>query len=300
MKGELSELEFELKRLLTPKPSKRKRKGKGKTKRPEEPRRSTKSELAYGFDYDISTSKKVKSRWGDKYNIALYGRLGLHCYNFQKGTNYRFVRWQKYSTALTADVDYYITLEAMDPARPKTVFGHCDSVFSFQTMLSDAGRTDGIYITWTTLAARGKCKEALDDEFDEDTIDDFYKSGVLKWLSDEAMAGDNKKYYVVQESELRENDWLQLFMEIGFFSKAKRRLGASPPLEIKKVVIETNEEYITEAREKLKAKNAIYYISYKYIGDPSSVWAGDHKSILRKTMDGKPGHMCLEVADDEE
>ena len=29
-------------------------------------------------------SRLVKSTWGDDYDIALYGRLGLHCHNFQK------------------------------------------------------------------------------------------------------------------------------------------------------------------------------------------------------------------------
>ena len=29
-------------------------------------------------------SMLVKSTWGDDYDIALYGRLGLHCHNFQK------------------------------------------------------------------------------------------------------------------------------------------------------------------------------------------------------------------------
>lgn len=74
-------------------------------------------------------------------------------------------------------------------------------------------------------------------------------------------------------------------------------MDAPPLLEIKNVVIETKEEYTTEACEKLKAKNAIFYISFKYNGDPSTGWgAGDHKAIIRKTMDGRLGHMCLEVA----
>lgn len=72
-------------------------------------------------------------------------------------------------------------------------------------------------------------------------------------------------------------------------------LEAYTPLEIKKVVIETNEQDTTKA---LKARNAIYYVSYKCIDDdPSTGWPGDHKAIIRKTMDGKPEHMFLEVTD---
>jgi hypothetical protein len=74
--------------------------------------------------------------------------------------------------------------------------------------------------------------------------------------------------------------------------KKNPELKVSPPLEINKVVVETKEDYITEAREKLHAENAIFYISYKYTGVSSS----DHKAIIRKTMDGVPEHMSLEIA----
>ena len=73
-------------------------------------------------------------------------------------------------------------------------------------------------------------------------------------------------------------------------------LDAYLPLELKNVVVETFEDYTTEPSEKLKADNAIFYISYKCCSDPSTPLAGDHRAIVRKTMDGKPGHMCLEVA----
>ena len=84
-------------------------------------------------------------------------------------------------------------------------------------------------------------------------------------------------------------------------------MDAYLPLELNKVVVETLEDYTTEAREKLKADNAIFYISYKCSTDPFSVTlsgyphlsttlAGDHLAVVRKTMDGKPEHMSLEVS----
>ena len=71
--------------------------------------------------------------------------------------------------------------------------------------------------------------------------------------------------------------------------------------------METLEDYTTEAHEKLKADNAIFYISYKCCTDPFSVTlsgyphlsttlAGDHLAVVRKTVDGKPEHMSLEVS----
>nr|VDD00794.1 unnamed protein product [Brassica oleracea] len=114
------------------------------------------------------------------------------------------------------------------------------------------------------------------------------------WFSHDAFALDSKKYYVVPESELHDNDWLQLLMEVAFFSKADRCLDAYLPLELNSVVVETFED---KPRDKLMANNAIYYLSYKCCVDPCSTpLAGNHLAMVRKTMDGKPGHMSLEVA----
>lgn len=252
--------------------------------------------LAYGFDlyYNDDPPTLVPCTWSKNYGIGLYGRIGLQCYNLQKGTNLKFKRLEKHSTKDTSFFSLYITLEATDPAT--------GSVCSFQTQFGDAGRriSLGARITWLTLASRIKqiYNQPIDDVWDEDTpgINEFYKVPMPKWFSDEARERDSKKYYVVPESELHDNDWLQLLMEVAFFSKADRCLDAYLPLELKNVVVETFEDYTTEPSEKLKADNAIFYISYKCCSDPSTPLAGDHRAVVRKTMDGKPGHMCLEVA----
>ncbi|CAN6919318.1 unnamed protein product [Brassica oleracea] len=267
--------------------------------------------LADGFDVNNSCypSRLVKSTWGDDYDIALYGRLGLHCHNFQKGTNFKFVRWEKFSVISTAYDYVYVTLDAKDPVS--------DSVFSFQTLLNEDSSSD-CPVMWSTLACRIKCKtdgcfcsvyiyiyrwefwfiensfkgdDRVDDHWDDTAVDDFYKGAMPKWLSDEELARDNKKYYVVRIRSC--NDWLHLFTEIAFFSKTNNVLTAPPPLEIENVVVVTKED-TDEGHEKLKAQNSIYYVIYKYNGE-SSEWARDHKAIIRKTMDGKPGHMYLEV-----
>ncbi|CAF2247084.1 unnamed protein product [Brassica napus] len=261
-------------------------------------------ELAYGFDVNYNKQLPptldhlypipVPSTWSKNYVVGLYGRIGLQCYNLQKGKNLKFKHLEKHSTELTGYFSYYITLEATDPAT--------GSVCSFQTQFSDAGSriSLGTRITWFTIASRIKQipNEPVDDEWEEDTpgINEFYKGPMPKWFSDEALERDSKKYYVVTESELHDNDWLQLLMEVAFFSKADRCLDAYLPLELNSVVVETLEDYTTEPSEKLKADNVIFYISYKCCSDPSTPLAGDHRAVVRKTMDGKPGHICLEVA----
>ncbi|XP_048606453.1 uncharacterized protein LOC106384827 isoform X1 [Brassica napus] len=108
----------------------------------------------------------------------------------------------------------------------------------------------GARITWFTIASRIKQirNEPVDDEWEEEDtpgIHEFYKVPMPKWFSDEALERDSKKYYVVPESDLHDNDWLQLLMEVAFFSKADRCLDAYLPLELKNVVVETFEYYTT-------------------------------------------------------
>ncbi|OAO95936.1 hypothetical protein AXX17_AT5G63390 [Arabidopsis thaliana] len=181
----------------------------------------------------------------------------------------------------------------------------CNSVFSFQTVFSAAGcyNQDTYHVQdWRVLACRPTCGKSVNEYFDRhEAMDPFYTGKMPKWLSDDALAFDNKKYYVVQESDLHENDWLLVFMEMVFLQENPVRIA---PLEINKVVVETKEDYMTEAREKLHAVNAIFYISYKCTGFPAdhkpitwrSDFVGDHKAVIRKTMDGIPGHMSLEIA----
>ncbi|XP_023635370.1 UPF0725 protein At3g44770-like [Capsella rubella] len=68
------------------------------------------------------------------------------------------------------------------------------------------------------------------------------------------------------------------------------------PLEIQKVVVETRgDQAETEPCEKLKAANAIFYVSFGCRNDPVTGKEANYRGVVRKTMDGKPGHMRLEV-----
>ncbi|CAL9227363.1 unnamed protein product [Arabidopsis halleri] len=233
--------------------------------------------------------KENRELWGDDDGPS--DPHGLMNSERAYGTKFKFECWEKFSSDYTCEVCIYLTFQARDPAS--------DSLISFQTLFSDGGCGADFTIEWRSLACRLKCNERLDDYWDDSgLIDDFYMGDMPKWLSDEALAADNKKFYVVQEPDFLENDWLYLYSEIAFYAKTDCNLTTSPRLEVKKVVIETKEEYMTEAREKLKAENAIFYIIYNYNGDDRAArgLVGDHRAIVRKTMDGKPGHMCLEVA----
>ncbi|CAF1712105.1 UPF0725 protein At5g63820-like isoform X1 [Brassica napus] len=245
--------------------------------------------VVYDADSDGSDIE-FRSESGDDYIIELYSRVGVQCHNLQKGTNFKFKSWEMFRIHVSSSDQLYITLEATDPAT--------GSVFSFQTVLFDYRRRSslGVRTFWLNLTSRIEPlrNERMDNVWDEDTVHELYKGPMPKWFSHDALALDSKKYYVVPESELHDNDWLQLLMEVAFFSKADRCLDAYLPLELNSVVVETFED---KPRDKLMAINAIYYLSYKCCVDPCSTpLAGNHLAIIRKTMDGKPGHMSLEVA----
>lgn len=97
-----------------------------------------------------------------------------------------------------------------------------------------------------------------------------------------------------------DNWWLHLFTEFAFYTKwygklRPRDVADCLPLETQNVVVETRGDAEREPLEKLKAANAVFYISFKCGDDPLTREVASYRAVVRKVMDGKPGHMCLEV-----
>ncbi|VVB11056.1 unnamed protein product [Arabis nemorensis] len=66
-----------------------------------------------GFDFDFSNLEWagfVPYR-GPSLKIDLFGKVGLHCYNMQKGTNLKFLTVHKYDSRITSILSHLITLE---------------------------------------------------------------------------------------------------------------------------------------------------------------------------------------------
>ncbi|RID47166.1 hypothetical protein BRARA_I03786 [Brassica rapa] len=83
--------------------------------------------------------------------------------------------------------------------------------------------------------------------------------------------------------ELKDNQWLYLYAEFALFSHSGDDLSAYMPFEMKKVVVQTKEDM------KLKSGNAVFYLSFKPRGGPEC------RGVVRRTTDGRHGHMCLEA-----
>ncbi|EFH56117.1 hypothetical protein ARALYDRAFT_903306 [Arabidopsis lyrata subsp. lyrata] len=200
---------------------------------------------------------------------TLFAKAGLHCYNLEKGKNLQFKTVVKVNAEIGSLYNSYSTSEVMDPVN--------NSLHTFQTLVTDAGKMNKARLILVTKICRIKPQ----------VPDVFYKGDMPNWpLNDAFIKGDKLlQFYEVKESELRDNEWLYLYAEAALFSEWHSDM--SVPFEMKKVVVQTKED--VESSMKLKSSNAIFYMSFKVGEGP------DCRGIVRKTSDGRTGHMCLEA-----
>ncbi|XP_024007265.1 UPF0725 protein At3g25080-like isoform X2 [Eutrema salsugineum] len=106
------------------------------------------------------------------------------------------------------------------------------------------------------------------------------------------------RFYVVQESELKDNDWIRLYMELAFVTTNRKdddnhKLSE---LEIVKVVVEARNKKLKGAINKLKgAINANIYIEYTQdLGESRR----KYRTKIRRVFDVRTGLLNL-VGDDQ-
>ncbi|XP_020871707.1 UPF0725 protein At4g29550 [Arabidopsis lyrata subsp. lyrata] len=128
--------------------------------------------------------------------------------------------------------------------------------------------------------------------FNKALVDDFFKGKMPDWMPEGALTGSNKlQYYEMKESEVEENkEWLHLYAELALLTlqgSELKTIQPVKPLELRKIVVRTKED--VESKKKVKAENAIFYISFK------NCCGRDYNVIVRRTTDGIPEHFSLEV-----
>ncbi|KAL0833948.1 hypothetical protein Bca101_085837 [Brassica carinata] len=277
-------------------------------------------QLTEGGPHTLQMPTRIKPKaWRFYYDRGLCARLALYCYNLQKGTacDFRFISQLHEQTHLYFTKSF-VTFEAVNPADR--------SPLTFETCVkhNDDQVTHVPNLWWETHICRveGKKKclkrypyrllmgvalpyyhkfffvwlkgsEEADYEWNDGAVHDYYKGEMPKWLSDDRQ----QRCYVVEQSELHDekNGWLPLLTEFAFFTKWNGPLSPGEiedcrPLITQHVVVETLDE--KEPSDKLNAANAVFYISFECVEDPT---IGRYRAVIRKTMDGKPGHMSLEV-----
>ncbi|CAN6919308.1 unnamed protein product [Brassica oleracea] len=241
--------------------------------------------------YAFFAGRRIKPQaWRVHYDRGLCARLALYCYNLQNGTAYDFqVIIQIHEQNRLSFTKSFITFDAVNPSDPtspltfETCVKHVDDQVTFVPKL-----------WWETHICRVEGSDEADYEWDEGAVNDYYKDEMPEWLSDDRQ----QRCYVVEQSELhdKKNGWLPLLTEFAFFTKWNGPLSPGEiedcrPLITQHVVVETHGEGEKEPRDKLIAANAIFYITFECVEDPTK---GRYRAVVRKTMDGKPGHMRLE------
>ncbi|CAH8376433.1 unnamed protein product [Eruca vesicaria subsp. sativa] len=238
---------------------------------------------------------------------TLFAKAGLHCHNLEKGKKLQLKRVVKVNAEISSLYNSYSTSEVIDPVD--------NSLHIFQTLVNDAGKEKKASLKLLTKICRIKPQVpgsfyilyccinqlymsklyyssfmciGLGDAtvfWDFKAIDDFYKTDMPDWPFNDGF--DNPHLYKVKESELLDNEWLYLYAEAALFSEWRSEMSDYTPFEMKKVMVQTKED--VESSMKLKSRNAIFYMIFKVRGGP---WC---RGIVRKTSDGRTGHLCLEA-----
>ncbi|XP_019096667.1 PREDICTED: UPF0725 protein At1g19060-like [Camelina sativa] len=198
-----------------------------------------------------------------------------------EGTNFKLEAVTKFNKLQNFVSPYYITLLAQD-----LVSG---SHQTFQVLVDEkgVGRLDMI-----VEIARPKGVTTKEPPI---PCDSFSVGDKLpEWPSPDSF-NDTKRFYLVKESELQNNDWIYLYLELVLC--AIDRVGISDSdlskLRIVKAVIETKEDMMPP-NERLKAKTAVVYITFK--GMTNAQVAGEHderKAMVRRIFNEDTGRLSL-------
>ncbi|KAH0863574.1 hypothetical protein HID58_080785 [Brassica napus] len=181
--------------------------------------------------------------------VKLYAKLGLHRYNWLEGTNFQLDRLKRFNMGSAATA-YYITLVARLPTS--------DLQQIFQVVVEEERL--GI-LDLTCRHSRPQVTESSKKETPflrshRQRVSITYKNRLLDWPSSEIAwpssdiaFSDTKRFYVLNESELRCSDWISLYRDL---SKCE--------LEIVQVAIKSLDD---KEPPSLKSKAVVIYITYK-------------------------------------
>ncbi|XP_010505520.1 PREDICTED: UPF0725 protein At3g25080-like [Camelina sativa] len=200
--------------------------------------------------------------------------MGLHRYNLFQGTNYQFILVKKYHYRLIiAATCYYITLVAMDPST--------SLLHTFHIRIGER-KIAGFVLLCNIVRIRGETNK-------DEIISCDWPGSMPEWPTEDPF-DKRKRFYVLNKSEVQDNDWIRLYLELAV---AKYRSTNMDPdlsdLKIVNVAIDTSQDL----SEGLNAKNATVYISYK---DSCEARVGkdvDRIAVVRSTFCERTGHFTL-------
>ncbi|CAN8291041.1 unnamed protein product [Cochlearia groenlandica] len=222
----------------------------------------------------------------------LYAMAGLHCYNMLMGTHLEYASLLKYNKTMNCVASYFLTLVAQDLSSQS-------GKINFQVRVDE--KKYGV-LNMTVSIARPKDEEVkvttkksfIPHFHGEAKADDFYKGKLPPWPSVNDF-NDQKRFYLVKNPELADNDWIALYMELALCVddiKITERMLSQ--LKILKVAIETKEE-VQPPNERLKAKCANVYITFKGLAKGSIGKDVERNVIVRRVIDERTGYLTLKA-----
>ncbi|EFH67389.1 predicted protein [Arabidopsis lyrata subsp. lyrata] len=217
--------------------------------------------------------------------VKLYARAGLHLYNMLNETNLKLDHLKRFNKQMRFLSSYYITLLAFDPtSRLQETFQVKvdDDCFNSLDFICPIARPKPLVIT----------KEPFIPPRDYTVVLPFYKGSLPEWPPEDAF-NDRKRVYVVNESELQNTDWIYLYLELVICSRHRQISdGDLSKLKIVNVAIETIEE-VEPPNERLNAKRAIVYITFKGLAIGRTSEHIERKAIVRRVINEREGYLSL-------
>ncbi|KAG7582556.1 Protein MS5 [Arabidopsis suecica] len=216
----------------------------------------------------------------------IYALLGLHRYNMLKGTNFQHLDLLKYNKSMNCVRSFYITSVAVDLSS--------DLQKTFQIRIDEKSYGD---LDLTVSIARIKDEEKVTTKKrfihhfhgEADADEYFYQGPLPDWPSVDDF-NDQKRFYLVTESDFQSNDWIRLYLNLAVCGRRKMTSENDlSKLQILKVAIGTKEEDVQPPSRRLKAKSAYVYITFKGLDKaPIGDEIGEHverKAIVRRVID---------------
>ncbi|XP_010480497.1 PREDICTED: uncharacterized protein LOC104759245 [Camelina sativa] len=214
--------------------------------------------------------------------MVLYGRLGVHWFNFENNRNLEFIRIPKLNTEHPFSTTYYITVDVKDVDAAAA-----DHSLTLQTMVRRP-LIPGfkLFMERCRIKPTTVERDTALNYFHSFVLDKFYRGPMPAFSSEPPASGDDAmRFYEVPKTDIDKIDWLLLYAEFSLYAGSHSFLPKD--IEMKKVLVETLETH-ADTSQKLKSMNAIFHISFR-------ANSCDYITVVRRTIDGVEGHMFLEV-----
>ncbi|KAJ0237357.1 UPF0725 protein [Hirschfeldia incana] len=228
--------------------------------------------------------------------VNFYAKVGLHRYNMLKGTTFQLDSLVKFNMSQNFVSSFYITFLAHDPALEPL-----EKTFQVRVDEQKANLLD-FECSIARLKDEVITKKPFVPHFLGDAVDDgFFKGELPDWPSYDAL-NDEKRFYLVKESEWQANDWISMYLELVICAhdRMMQVRDVLSQLEILEVAIETGDKDVEPTNERLKAKSVNVYIKFKGMANvitPMMIFeSGEHverKAVVRRVLDEHSGDMTI-------